>query len=58
MKRSTRYRIARFNRFSTELRYTLLGWGRTAWYELRYPAEMAAARAMIERDRKAGTFYA
>lgn len=58
MKRSTRYRIAKFNRASTSIRYALLSVARTLWCEVTKPAEMAAARQMIERDRKASTLVA
>jgi hypothetical protein len=58
MKRATRYRIAKLNRASTELRYAVLGVVRTCWYELRYPGQMAAARQLIEADRKASTLEA
>jgi len=58
LKRSTRYRIAKLNRASTEIRYCLVGLVETAWYELRYPAQMAAAREILKRDKEARTFYA
>lgn len=58
MKRATRYRIAKFNRFSTGVRCRLYWIARTVWCEITMPAEMAAAREMIERDRKASTLIA
>jgi hypothetical protein len=57
MKRSIRYRIAKFNRFSMELRFTLQGPFINCWYWWRYPAEWEAAKAMIERDDAARTLY-
>jgi len=58
MKRSTRYRIAKFNRSSTEIRYWLWRQCSTPYYWMRYPEEWAAAKAMIERDKAARIFLA
>ena len=58
MKRSTRVRIAKFNRFSTSVRMTLFGVCRRAWYEVSRPEQMAAARELIRRDLEASTLYA
>ena len=58
MRRVLRYRIAKFNRASTEIRCVLLGVLRRCWFEVTRPHEMAAARALIARDRDASQFYA
>ena len=58
MKRSTRVRIAKFNRFSTAVRLTLLGVCRRAWFEVSRPQQMAAARELIRRDIEASTLHA
>ena len=58
MKRSIRYRIAKFNRFSMELRFTLQRPVINCWYWWRYPREFDAARELLRREREARTFYA
>ena len=58
MRRAMRYRVAKFNRASTEIRFAILGVLRTCWYEVTRPQEMAAAREMIARDRAASEFHA
>lgn len=58
MKRSTRYRIAKLNRASTEFRFVLLGLWRSVWYRVMYPQAWAAATAIIERDKAASSFLA
>jgi len=58
MKRSIRYRIAKFNRFSMELRFRLTMPFRNLWAWWRYPVEWEAAKEMLRRDREARTFYA
>ena len=58
MKRSTRVRIAKFNRFSTLCRMQLLWLVRRAWYEVSRPDQMAAARELIRRDLEASTLHA
>jgi hypothetical protein len=58
MKRSIRYRIAKFNRFSMELRFTLQGPFINCWYWWRYPREWEGAKELLRREREARTFYA
>ena len=58
MKRSTRYQIAKFNRASMEARFFVIRKARGLWWEIRHPAQMAAARELLRRDRAASTFFA
>lgn len=58
MKRSTRYRIAKLNRASTEFRYFLRRCVLSVWLRVMYPQQWKAAVEMIERDRAASRFYA
>ena len=58
MKRSIRYRIAKFNRFTREVPIHLRRPFVTVWYWWRYPLQWEAAKELLRREREARTFYA